>query len=114
MAVDGARRKVPGVASAFAQQASTQEQALLAAVQRPLAAACIGVPVPRPGWKDRASWVLVAEEDRMIPAETQRFMAERMKARMRTAPADHMPMLTAPPVVVEIVLEAVREVEPGR
>ena len=47
----------------------------------------------------------------MIPAETQRFMAERMKARVRTAPADHMPMVTAPSAVVDIVLEAVREVE---
>ena len=101
-------------ARAFAQQASTQEQALLAAVQRPLAAACIGVPVPHPLWKDRPSWFLVAVEDRMIPAETQRFMAERMKARVRTAPVDHMPMLTEPSVVVEIVLEAVREVESGR
>jgi hypothetical protein len=33
---------------------------------------------------------------------------------VRTAPADHMPMLTAPSVVVEIVQEAVREVEPAR
>ena len=101
-------------ARAFAQHASTEEQALLAAVQRPLAAACIGMPVPRPAWKDRPSWFLVAEEDRMIPAEAQRFMAERMKARVRTAPVDHMPMLTAPSVVVEIVLDAVREVEAGR
>ena len=45
----------------------------------------------------------------MIAAETQRFMAERMKARVRTAPTDHMPMVTAPPAVVGIVLEAVRE-----
>jgi pimeloyl-ACP methyl ester carboxylesterase len=45
----------------------------------------------------------------MVPAETQRFMAERMKARVRTAPADHMPMVTAPSPVVDIVLEAVRE-----
>jgi pimeloyl-ACP methyl ester carboxylesterase len=71
-------------------------------------------PVPRPAWKDRPSWFLVAEEDRMIPAETQPFMAERMKARVRTAPADHMPMLTAPPAVVDIVLEAVREVQSRR
>ena len=99
---------------AFAQHASTLEQALLAATQRPLAAACIGAPVPRPAWKDRPSWFLVAEEDRMIPAETQPFMAERMKARVRTAPADHMPMLTAPPAVVDIVLEAVREVQSRR
>jgi pimeloyl-ACP methyl ester carboxylesterase len=98
-------------ARAFAQHASAQEQALLAAAQRPLAAASIGVPVGRPAWKDRPSWFLVAEEDRMIPAETQAFMAERMKARVRTAPVDHMPMLTAPSTVVDLVLEAVREVE---
>ena len=96
---------------AFAQHASTLEQALLAATQRPLAAASIGVPMRRAAWKDRPSWFLVAEEDRMIPAETQRFMAERMKARVRTAPADHMPMITAPRAVIDIVLEAVREVE---
>jgi hypothetical protein len=50
----------------------------------------------------------------MIPAQTQRFMAERMKARVRAAPVDHIPMLTAPSVVVEIVLEAVREAGSGR
>jgi Alpha/beta hydrolase family len=68
---------------AFAQHASPLEQALLAATRRPMAPACISVPVRRPLWKDQPSWFLVAEEDRMIPAETQRFMAERMKARVR-------------------------------
>ena len=101
-------------AMAFAQHASTLEQDLLAATQRPLAAACIGVAVGPPAWKDRPSWFLAAEEDRMIPAETQRFMAERMKARVRTTQADHMPMLTASPAVVDVLLEAVREVESPR
>ncbi|MYS19339.1 Pimeloyl-ACP methyl ester carboxylesterase [Streptomyces sp. DvalAA-14] len=101
-------------ARAFAQHASPEEQALLAATQRPLTAGSIGVPVGRPAWKDRPSWFLVAEEDRMIPAANQRFMAERMKARVRTVPADHLPMLTATTAVVDIVLEAVREVESGR
>jgi pimeloyl-ACP methyl ester carboxylesterase len=96
-------------ATAFAQHASPLEQALLAATQRPLAAACIGVPVERPVWKDRPSWFLVAEEDRMIPAETQRFMAERMKARVHTVPSDHVPMITKAPAVVEVLMEAVRE-----
>ena len=32
-----------------------------------------------------------------------------MKARVRTAPVNHMPMLTAPSAVVDIVLEAARE-----
>lgn len=96
---------------AFAQHASPLEQALLAATQRPLAAACISVPVPRPAWKDRPSWFFVAEEDRMIPAETQRFMAERMNARVSTARTDHVPMVTKASAVVDILLEAVREVE---
>jgi pimeloyl-ACP methyl ester carboxylesterase len=95
---------------AFAQHASTVDQELLAATQRPLAVACITVPVLRPAWKDRPAWFLVAQEDRMIPPSTQLFMAERMKAHVRTAPTDHMPMLTAPAAVVDIVLEAVREV----
>ena len=53
-------------ADAFAQNASPEEQAILAAVQRPIDVACIGVPVERPLWKDGPSWVLVAEDDRMI------------------------------------------------
>jgi pimeloyl-ACP methyl ester carboxylesterase len=95
-------------ATAFAQHASPLEQALLAATQRPLAAACIGVPVGRPLWKDRPSWFLIAEEDRMIPAETQRYMAERIKARVHALPADHVPMITKTSAVVEVLMEAVR------
>jgi pimeloyl-ACP methyl ester carboxylesterase len=96
---------------AFAQQGTELEQALLAATQRPLAAVCTSVPVGAPAWKDRPSWFLICVSDRMIPPETQRFMAERMKARVRIAPADHMPMVTSPDAVTDIVLEAVREAE---
>src|SRR6201987_4413059 len=66
---------------AFAQQASKDDLAVLSAVQRPISPACITVPVGRPLWKDVPSWFLLAEEDRMIVAETQRYMAGRMKAR---------------------------------
>jgi pimeloyl-ACP methyl ester carboxylesterase len=95
-------------AEAFAQHASNEEQALLAAVQRPIAAACIGVAVSRPLWKDRPSWFLVAEQDRMINPDTQRFMAERMKATVRSHPVDHTPGVTAPGVVMDIIREAMR------
>jgi pimeloyl-ACP methyl ester carboxylesterase len=100
--------------SAFAQRASAEERALLAATQRPLAAASIGVPVGRPLWRDRPSRYLVAEEDRMITAENQRFMAARMGARTHTVSADHLPMVTAPAEVVGIVRDAVREAAADR
>jgi pimeloyl-ACP methyl ester carboxylesterase len=98
-------------ADAFAPNASADEQAILAAVQRPLNVACIGVPVERPLWKDRPSWVLIAGDDRMINPETQHFMADRMGARMRVRPVDHAPLVTAPADVVDIVLAAARDVE---
>jgi pimeloyl-ACP methyl ester carboxylesterase len=93
--------------SAFAQNASAEEQALLHALQRPISPACITAAVGRPLWRDRPSWYLIAEDDRMIPAETQRFMAERMAATVRTHTADHIPLMTAPSVVTELLLEAV-------
>src|SRR5580692_8745392 len=83
-------------AAAFAQNGTAEELAVLAAVQRPISPACITVAVGRPLWKDRPTWFLVAEQDRMIVVETQRFMAERMKARVRPHPVDHAPIVTAP------------------
>ena len=97
-------------AEAFAQHASTEEQTVLAAVQRPIAAACIGVAVGRPLWKDRPSWFLVAEQDRMINPDTQHFMAERMKASVRSHQVDHTPIVTAPGVVVDIIRDAMRAI----
>jgi len=94
--------------AAFAQHAPAESTAVLAAVQRPIHLPCIATPAGRPLWRDRPSWFLVAEEDRMIAAETQRFMATRMGATLCTAPVDHTPMVSAPEVVAEIILEAVR------
>ncbi|WP_428538932.1 alpha/beta fold hydrolase [Rhodopila sp.] len=94
---------------AFAPRASAEEQAVLAAVQRPIAAACIGVKVGLPRWRDLPSWFLLAGEDRMIAGETQRFMANRMRATLETHPVDHMPLVTAPDVVAGIILRAAAE-----
>jgi pimeloyl-ACP methyl ester carboxylesterase len=97
-------------ATAFAQNASADDRAVLAAVQRPMSLSCITVPVGRPLWKDVPTWFLVAEEDRMIVPETQRYMAERMKAKIRAHAVDHAPIVTEPRVVVDIVQEAIRSV----
>jgi pimeloyl-ACP methyl ester carboxylesterase len=95
-------------AAAFAQHATEAELAVLAAVQRPILPACISVAVGRPLWKDRPAWFLVAQQDRMIAPETQNFMAARMKAKTRSLPVDHAPLITAPDAVADIILDAVR------
>jgi pimeloyl-ACP methyl ester carboxylesterase len=94
-------------ANAFAPNGTAHDRAILEAVQRPLAPACISVPVPRPLWKDKPSWFLIAQQDRMILEATQQFMASRMKAQVRVHPVDHIPLVTAPPVVLSILHEAI-------
>ena len=96
--------------AAFAQNATQDELAVLAAVQRPISPACITVTVPRPLWKDRPAWFLVAEQDRMIVQDNQRFMAARMQAQVRAHPIDHAPIITAPGVVLSTMLEAIAAV----
>jgi pimeloyl-ACP methyl ester carboxylesterase len=97
-------------AAAFAQNAGADELAVLAAVQRPISAACIKVAVGRPLWKDRPAWYMVAAQDRMIVHENQRLMSQRMKAHVRTHPVDHTALVTAPAVVLEIIREAIGSV----
>jgi hypothetical protein len=55
-------------------------QTLFAATQRPIAVACIKEKAPRPAWKTKPSWYLVAEEDRMINPATQLYHPARHHA----------------------------------
>jgi pimeloyl-ACP methyl ester carboxylesterase len=96
-----------GFADAFAQNASADMIAILTATQRPIAVPCIQEAASAAAWKTKPSWFLIAEEDRMINPETQRFMAERMGANIRPHAVDHTPLVTAPKPVVDVILEAV-------
>jgi pimeloyl-ACP methyl ester carboxylesterase len=97
-----------GFEQAFAQDAAPNLKSVLFATQRPINVKCIQEKAPRPLWKDKPVWFLVAENDRMIPAKTQRFQAGRMGATVRAHAVDHSPMLTAPATVVDVLLEAIR------
>lgn len=98
-----------GFARAVAHKASQDQLAIIAAVQRPIAVQCIQERVPEPLWKKRPSWYFIAEEDRMIVLETQRFMADRMGANIQSHKVDHTPMHQSPDLVVNMIVEAARE-----
>ena len=97
-----------GFSNAVAHKASLDQTTIASAVQRPISVKCIQEKAPAPGWKTKPSWFLLAEEDRMILAETQQYMANRMNAKISSHQVDHSPMLTAPDVVVEVIVEAAR------
>ena len=95
-------------AQAFAQNATPEQIVLCRAVQRPISVAAIQERIATPAWKTKPVWYLLAEQDRMINPKTQRFMAERMNATIRSFAVDHTPLLTAPDKVADIILEAAK------
>jgi hypothetical protein len=46
----------------------------------------------------------------MVVPATQRFMAERMKAKITARAVDHTPIVTAPGPVVDMIRDAVQSV----
>ncbi|MGC1778522.1 MAG: alpha/beta hydrolase [Xanthobacteraceae bacterium] len=97
--------------TAFAPNASADDLAVLAATQRPLRFSCMTTPTTGPVlWRNVPTWYLVAEHDRMIVPDTQRFMAERMNAKIRSYAVDHAPIVTAPGPVLDTIREAVQAV----
>jgi len=98
-----------GFQRAMAHNASPDQISILAAAQRPIALQCIEAPSTAPAWMTKPSWFLLAEEDRMISPKTQRFMAGRMAATIRSHRVDHTPMLSAPDLVTDVIAEAARD-----
>ena len=81
--------------------------ALQTAVQKPYAAKLFEESLPDPAWKTRPSWYLVATEDRVLTPATQRLLARRIGATVREVSASHLPFLSQPQAVIDIILEAV-------
>jgi pimeloyl-ACP methyl ester carboxylesterase len=96
-----------GFADAVAHESSAGEAALMAATQRPIATKCVEEPMTKPAWKEKPAWFLLAERDRMIAPETQRFMARRAGGRVHAMEMDHTPLASAPDGVVAFIAEAV-------
>jgi pimeloyl-ACP methyl ester carboxylesterase len=92
--------------TAVAPDASLSETALMAATQKPISVICLGEPMGKPAWKEKPSWFLIAEKDRMVSPETQRFTAARMKSNVVSLPVDHTPLASKPEAVAELITEA--------
>ena len=96
-----------GFADAVAHESSADDALLMAATQKPIAIKCVQEQMTKPAWKEKPSWFLVAERDRMIAPETQRFMAHRTGGHILAMEVDHTPLASAPDRVVAIITEAV-------
>jgi pimeloyl-ACP methyl ester carboxylesterase len=93
----------------FCQDVPAPQAARLAATQRPATQEALTEPSGnRPLWKDVPSWFLIGEEDRIIPPDLQRYMAERARAERTVAieGASHALPVSRPDATVHPILEA--------
>jgi pimeloyl-ACP methyl ester carboxylesterase len=95
-----------GVVEDFAQDLSTAEKHLLAATQGPTSGSVFGAPISEAAWRQKPSWYVVAENDRMINPDYERFAAKRMGAKTLELPTSHVPMLSKPEQVAAFIAEA--------
>lgn len=95
--------------NAIAPNATDEETALLAANQKPIAAACLGEALRAAAWRQKPSWFLIPDEDRMVSPETQRFTAQRAGGQILSAPTDHWPLASAADTVSDFIARASEE-----
>jgi pimeloyl-ACP methyl ester carboxylesterase len=90
----------------FAQDLSAKTAQVMAAAQRPGALAALVTPSGPPAWKTIPSWYLVANQDRIIPPEAERAMAERAGSTTVAIDSSHVAMMSHPRAVVNLIRDA--------
>ena len=96
-----------GVKSAFANELSPKQQALVYATQTPASHTVFDDKSGEPAWKNKPTWYVVAKNDKTIHPDLERFMAKRMNAKTRELASCHVMMLSHPAEVLKVIEEAV-------
>lgn len=93
---------------AFCADLDAEEALLMAATQKPIAPACLQTAFQgAPAWKTKPSWYQVSQEDRSIPPDNERYMAERIKPRKTIElAAAHASMASQPEEIAALIDEA--------
>lgn len=93
---------------AFAADVSDRDLSILAAAQKPINSQTFGQVYETPAWKEIPSWYLIATNDQAINPTLQRVFAERMKATTREVNSSHVPFVSNPTAVADIIDDAAK------
>jgi pimeloyl-ACP methyl ester carboxylesterase len=101
--------KPEGIAC-FAGDLSEQEQKLVWATHAAPAADLFNQKVEGTAWRSKPSWYIVAKNDRTVQPELERFVASRMGATTYEVESSHVPMLSNPTFVIDVIRTAANAV----
>jgi len=94
----------------FAGDLSEQEQEVVWATHFAPAADLFNQKVDGTAWKSKPSWYIMATSDRTVHPELQRFVAKRMGATVSEVASSHVPMLSNPKLVIDVIRTAANAV----
>ncbi len=57
-------------------------------------------------WRSKPSWYIVGKNDRTVHPELERFVAKRMGATTYEIESSHVPMLSKPKLVLDVIRTA--------
>jgi len=95
----------------FAGDLSSEEQKLVGATQGVPAADLFNQKLPGTAWKSKPSWYVLGKNDRTVHPDLQRYVSKRMGATVFEADSSHVPMLSKPALVIDVIRKAAKAVE---
>src|SRR5258707_5168315 len=95
----------------FAGDLSEQEKKLVWATQCVPAPDLFNAKVGGTAWKSKPSWYIVAKNDRTVHPELERFLAKRIGATTTEVASSHVPMLSHPDLVINVIRAAAKAVQ---
>ena len=96
----------PDGITCFAGDLSEQEQKLVWATQGVPDADLFNQRMDGTAWRSKPSWYIVAKNDRTVHPDLERFVAKRMGATTYEVDSSHVPMLSKPKLVMDVIRTA--------
>src|SRR5437667_2786414 len=111
---DGRIWLLPSGIGCFAGDLPEQEQRLVWATQGVPDADLFNQKLDGTAWRTKPSWYIVANDDRTVHPDLERFAAKRMGAHTYDVDSSHVPMLSHPDFVLDVIRDAANSVRTAR
>ena len=94
----------------FAGDLPERQTRVMHVSQKPTHGSIFGQSGPAPAWRTVPSRFIVAQEDKVINPDLERFYAKRMNARVTEIRASHVSFISRPREVARLIVEAAEAV----
>src|SRR5215470_7253366 len=104
---DGRAWMLPNGTEFFCGDLSAEEQKLVWATHyAPVADLFQQQKIKSTSWKSKPSWYILATKDHTVHPDLQRWVSKRMGATVAEVESSHVPMLSKPDVVIDVIRKA--------